>query len=87
MVKLGDRVKCVITGVSGILTAETIWLYGCRRLGIQSERPDKDGKLIDVQWFDEAQVVLVKAGAVKAPTVTAPRQVSTGGPNRGEEIR
>jgi hypothetical protein len=83
VVKLGDRAKDVITGFVGIVTGETNWLYGCRRLGLQAEKPGKDGKRVETEWFDEGQVRLVKA-AVIAPQIPVP---ATGGPARGEETK
>jgi hypothetical protein len=83
MVNLGDRAKDVITGFVGIVTGETKWLYGCKRLGLQAEKPGKDGKLQETQWFDEGQVRVVKANVIEpAPIVAA-----TGGPARGEETK
>ncbi len=83
MVKLGDRAKDLISGVSGLVVGKTEWLYGCSRLGLQPEKLGKDGKVQETNWFDEAQVVLIKAGVVKpqAPIV------ATGGPNRHEETK
>ena len=85
MVNLGDRAKDVIGGFSGIVTAETQWLYGCRRVAIQPEKPDKDGKHREAEWFDEDQVKVVKRAAVRPPQ--RPTYSSTGGPARGEEVR
>lgn len=82
MLNLGDRAKDVISGFSGIVVGRTTWLYGCDRVGLQGEKLGKDGRVSDVQWFDAAQVVVVKAGVVKG----APAQM-TGGPARGEETR
>ena len=92
---LGDRVKDVITGTTGIMVAYTDWLYGCRRVGILQEKPNKDGKPHEAAWFDEAQVRVIETAAIKptpgagrerpAPAVTAAG--TTGGPPRGEERR
>jgi hypothetical protein len=84
--QLGDRVKCRITGYSGIVTAITHWLNGCRRLAVQDEKL-KDGKPSETQHFDDEQLEVVKR-AVHAPVVLekkqapAPRPSRTGGPAR-----
>jgi hypothetical protein len=83
MLKLGDRAKDIITGVTGIVTGKTEWLYGCSRLGLQPEKP-KDGKPVETQWFDEGQCVLVRKSVVKP---SAPILAPTGGPNRHEETK
>jgi hypothetical protein len=85
--QLGDRVKDPISGFSGIVTAETTWLYGCRRVGVVSESLDKDGKPTEQQWFDEAQLELVRPGVIRPPSQAPVIGPSAGGPARGEEIR
>jgi hypothetical protein len=84
--QLGDRVKCRVTGYTGIVTAVTHWLNGCRRLGIQDEKL-KDGKPAEAQYFDDEQLEVVKRGVHKpvtlAKTPAPPAQPSrTGGPSR-----
>ena len=70
---LGDKAKDKVTGFTGIVTARTVFLNGCVRCGVQSDKL-KDGLPTDIQWFDEPQLILVKANAVE----TGPRD--TGGP-------
>ncbi len=83
MIKLGDRAKDTISGLSGIVVGITDWLFGCRRVGLQPEKLGKDGKVAETQWFDEAQVSVLQRGVVKGLTPV----VATGGPNRHEESR
>jgi hypothetical protein len=80
MIKLGSRVRDIVTGFEGIATSRTEWLHGCARIGIQPETLDKDGKVIDASVFDEQQVEIVKE---MAPRV-AKHVVSTppGGPRK-----
>ncbi len=61
---LGDRLKDTITGCTGIAVSRSEWLNGCIRYEIQNEEP-KDGISVESQWFDESQLVLVKAKAWK----------------------
>jgi hypothetical protein len=58
-VKLGQTVKCKVTGFKGTVTGITNFLYGCRRIGI-TPKIDKDGKIKDTHWFDEPQVKILK---------------------------
>lgn len=68
--QLGDTVRDTITGFQGVAVGRTAWLYGCDRIGVEP-REMKDGKPIDIVWFDEARLVVVEAGTVRvAPTVT-----------------
>lgn len=57
---LGKIYKDKISGFTGIAFARSIFLYGCIRILIVSNRLDKDGKLIDDCWFDEEQLAKVK---------------------------
>lgn len=69
---LGEKVKDTVTGFSGIVTARTEWLNGCKRYGVQSQKL-KDNKPLDQQWFDEEQLTAAGNG-IKAV------QRMTGGP-------
>ena len=60
---LGDKVKDIVTGFTGIITAKTTFLNGCVRVSVQSDKL-KDGIPTDPQWFDEPQVRIVKPNAV-----------------------
>ena len=59
-IKLGDKVKDSVTGFCGTVVAETTWLHGCRRLTIQPNGLDKDGKPQSAETFDELQMELVE---------------------------
>ena len=71
-IKLGDKVEDTITGFKGIAVGCTAWLMGCDRIGVQSQCL-KDGKPVDLVWFDISQLKLVEE---------APEQEkkTTGGP-------
>lgn len=62
MIRLGDIARDKVTGYEGMVVAITEWLHGCKRIGIQPTKLDKDGKPRDAMQFDELQVELVKAG-------------------------
>lgn len=57
-IELGDMVKCSITGFSGRVTARCDYLHANTTYAVQS-RVDKDGKFIEAQWFDGAQLILI----------------------------
>ncbi len=82
--KLGDRAKDSISGFEGIVVGVTEWLYGCRRVGLADEKLH-EGKAIETQWFDAAQVEVVDRGQVEAQLAEA--LAPTGGPDRREEKR
>lgn len=57
---LGDQVKDSITGFEGIVMAITVWLNQCRRIGVQSQKLKEDGTPLDIEWFDEQQIIKIK---------------------------
>ena len=59
MIKLGDKARCKVTGFTGVVESICKYLNGCTRIGILSEKLDKDGKPMDIIWLDEPQVELV----------------------------
>lgn len=62
---LGDKVRDRVTSYDGIVTARTEYLNGCIRYGVQRDKLTKDGKPQESEWFDENQLVTVRAKAVK----------------------
>lgn len=68
-IQLGMRVKDQVTGFEGIASARTEYLYGCIRIAVQSTEL-KDGKPVDAQWFDEAQLSEVQKEIAPAITTT-----------------
>lgn len=71
-IELGSKVRCRITGYTGIITGRHEWLYGCRRYTVQAQEL-KDGKPIENIGADEDQLEVL--GAVEAHVVK-----DTGGP-------
>lgn len=71
-IKLGDKVKDVITGYTGIAMGITKYLTGCDHVGVLSQTAkDKDGKPTNWQWFDITVLKVVKAGVIKLDSGTA----------------
>jgi hypothetical protein len=64
MVNLGDKVKDVVTGLTGIAVGRTQYLQGCTRVAVQPQEL-KDGKPVEASWFDEPQLEIIEAGAIK----------------------
>ncbi len=62
-VRIGDRVKDKITGITGIVIGYHYWLYGCERVTIQPEEA-KDGKPAESFCIDAAQVTIIKAAVI-----------------------
>jgi hypothetical protein len=68
VVKLGDKVKDRVTGLTGIVVARTDWLNGCIRMVVQPQEL-KDGKPVETSCFDIEELVLVEADALSPKPV------------------
>lgn len=76
-VNLGDRARDRVTGITGIVTCRTEFLFGCVRVAITKENElDKDNKPIEL-YVDEAGVEIIERGVVN-PSENLP----IGGPER-----
>lgn len=58
-IKLGSEVRDPITGYKGIAVGRTIWLHGCARISVQKKGVDNNGKLFEMQSFDEPQLIVI----------------------------
>ena len=76
MIKLGSKVHDTITGFTGIATARSVHLNGCISICIDPPL-DKDGKRIDVEWFDEQRIAVYRGAEFKPQTSS---QATAGGP-------
>ncbi|KKM21381.1 hypothetical protein LCGC14_1635920 [marine sediment metagenome] len=76
-IELGQKVKDTVTGFTGIATATTTYLHGCRRIAVQP-KVDKDGNIPECQVFDEPQLECLG----KKPKVKSGER-DTGGPHSG----
>jgi hypothetical protein len=59
MIKLGDEVKCKVTGFKGIAVARYHFLSGCNRYAVQP-KVKRDGTLPEEKVFDEPVLEAVK---------------------------
>jgi len=60
----GDEVVTKIASFKGIIDARADHINGCNRYSIQPP-VDKDGKMQDGFWFDEADIEVAKEEVVK----------------------
>ncbi len=76
-IELGDEVKDIVSGFTGIATARTEFLNGCIRISIDPP-VDKEGKPVEGKWFDQEQIEVLQRGKVK-PKPATPMADTTGG--------
>jgi hypothetical protein len=74
LVKLGDKVEDVVTGLQGIVTGKASYIFGCDQCCVS---PPASGEKCEVRWFDEPRLRIVEAGAIRPADVTGDRP---GGP-------
>lgn len=55
MIKLGMKVRDVITGFEGIVYGRIEYLTGCTQMNVVPP-VDKDGKRREAEWFDESRL-------------------------------
>ena len=66
-IKLGDKAKDSITGLTGIVVSRHEYLNGCIRLTLQPAEL-KDGKPVDCSTFDIEQIELIEVAPAKTVT-------------------
>ena len=79
-IKLGDRVRDSISGLTGIVAARTEYLNGCIQYAVASQDLH-DGAPIPFQWIDEGQLEVLPSD--NAPAVKRPASSErSGGPQQ-----
>ncbi len=62
MIKLGQKVKCVVTGFTGIVVSKVEYLSGCIQFCIRPRMKAKDNEMPKSQYIDEGQLVVCGKG-------------------------
>lgn len=79
-VKLGQKIRDTVTGLTGIAVSVHSYLQGCRRITIQPPMA-ADGKVPDSYTVDEPQVEIIDDGIMPSVDPTPPVD-RRGGPAR-----
>ena len=79
-IELGIEVKDKVSGLIGIVTSRTEFLYGCMRLGVTPQEI-KDGKPVEESVIDEPQLEIVSRGILSS--IEKPKRITRnyGDPN------
>ena len=56
---LGKKVRCTITGFTGIAISKIEYINGCVQYSIQPKKLQKDGSPVKSVWFDVGQLEIV----------------------------
>lgn len=63
MIKLGNKVKDIVSGFTGIATAKVVYLNGCVQFCVNPPMPKNGkGEYIKGRYFDEEQLKKVTGG-------------------------
>jgi len=75
---LGSKAKDFISGFEGVVTGKCIYLTGCVQYLLTPDHLDKDGKILDAQWFDDSRLLgeAQKKSAFGGPQKYAPNSES-----------
>lgn len=65
MIELGDLVKDKITNFEGIVVAIDIWLSGCKRIAVRSQKLNDLNKPLDLEWIDDCQLEIIEKQKIK----------------------
>jgi len=69
MIKLGTKVKDIITGFEGIVTSKVEYLNGCIQYGVKPKMKTKgDGKMPEANYIDEGQLEVIGKRVVVKPS-------------------
>ena len=60
-IKLGNKLRCAITGFTGIATAKIEYINGCVQFLVKP-RLDKEGKSVEGQYLDWQQLEVIEGG-------------------------
>ena len=70
-IKLGDKVKCIITGLEGIAVAKIEYLSGCIQFGVKARV--KEAAIKEAEYIDESQLKRMGPG-VNKPIEEKPKE-------------
>jgi heat shock protein HspQ len=68
MIKIGDIVKCIVTGFEGIVIGYAKYAHNCDTLQVKPNQLDSDGKPKDAIWFDLPQLEKIGESDIKIVT-------------------
>jgi hypothetical protein len=77
--RIGDRARHRINGFEGIVTGRTEYINGCIQYLVAPTTLDKEGKIMEGQWIDEQNLVLVEAQVMEDP-FKGTTKATAGGP-------
>lgn len=68
-IELGNKVKCMVTGFTGIAVSKVYYINGCIQYGVKGN-VKKDGDMPSTEYIDEQQIEVVDIGIAIEPKPT-----------------
>jgi len=59
MIKLGDKVRCKVSGFVGVAVVRSEFINGCVQFSVQP-KVDKDGKYPEEMNIDNSSLIIIK---------------------------
>jgi len=69
-INLGNKVKCKVTGFTGIVVSRIEYINGCIQYGIKPPVKKDEMKSPDTEYIDEQQIEFVDVGIYVDPKPT-----------------
>ncbi len=80
-IKLGDKVKDVVSGFTGRATGRAEYITGCVQFLVMPDKVDKEGKFLEGHWFDEDRLKKVpRTKRLTLQPAARAKKSPTGGP-------
>lgn len=83
---LGSRVKCLLTGIEGLVESKTEYMNGCAAYLVCHKSKDKKNDTILADWVDQCRLEVIDEGIsnkVVKPSVSSNGKQPGGAPMRG----
>ena len=83
-IELGNKLRCKVTGFTGIAIARIEYLNGCVQYGLKPKVDPKTNKIEEVVYIDDQQLGVVGRGLVMEKKITG--GPSTDAPKHGYRV-
>jgi len=81
MIQLGQKVRCIVTGFTGIATARVEYLNGCVQFAVTPQKMSKDSKYPEGTYIDAGQLEIVDEGILPKTKKKTKKEKDPGGGN------
>jgi len=69
-IKLGQKVKDIVSGLTGITIAKVEYLNGCVQYAVKPKMKEKDTETPQAEYIDVEQLQVINDGIIKKKKIT-----------------